>query len=56
MPKELKCLAQKVMFKKLSEVVKIEVWTYSDASFNIVSRRSYAQTEIITGQLLTDSK
>jgi len=32
-----------------SKAIRTEVWTFSDASFNIVSKRDYGQTGVVTG-------
>lgn len=50
MLKELKDLNPTITFRKLrTGITKIDVWTFSDASFNIVSGRDYGQTGIVTG-------
>lgn len=50
MLKEIKDLNPQIMFRKLnSEIISIDVWTFSDASFNIVAGRDYGQTGIVTG-------
>lgn len=50
MLKELKDLTPIVRFRKLDSSIRaMDVWTFSDASFNIVSGRDYGQTGIVTG-------
>lgn len=50
MLKELRDLDPTILFRKMNTAVsKIEVWTFSDASFNIVSGRDYGQTGVVTG-------
>lgn len=54
MLKEIRDLKPLISFRKLtSEVDNIDVWTFSDASFNIVTGRDYGQTGIITGLKVT---
>lgn len=48
MLKELKDLVAIVRFRKLdTTATKIDVWTFSDSSFNIFSRMDYVQTGIL---------
>lgn len=50
MLKELKDLNATITFKMMKKPAKrIEVWTFSDASFNIVAGRDYGQTGVVTG-------
>lgn len=50
MLKELKDLQPIIRFNKINATIKeIDIWTFSDASFNITSGRDYGQTGIITG-------
>lgn len=50
---EMKDLSATLLFKKLkSPVEKVEIQTFSDASFNISNSREYGQTGIITGVLV----
>lgn len=51
--KEFKNLQPIINFNNLKGNTKqAEIWTYSDASFNISSGRDYGQTGIITGILI----
>lgn len=57
MLKELKDLDPTIRFRKLSTDIRtMDVWTFSDASFNIVSGRDYGQTGIVTGIKVTTTK
>lgn len=50
MLKELKDMQPTINLNKMKMYMnKVEVWTFSDASFNITSGREYGQTGIITG-------
>lgn len=52
--KELRDLQQVIMYRSMTMPVNnASVWTFSDASFNIVSGREYGQTGIITGIMMT---
>lgn len=55
--KEMLDLDLVIVFRKLGSTVrKMEVHTYSDASFSIVSEPTYGQTGIFTGLMLTGHK
>lgn len=50
MLKEIRDLEPRIMFPILkADVERLDVWTFSDASFNIVAGRDYGQTGIVTG-------
>lgn len=52
MLKEAKDLNAVIRFNKLQGTVnKVEVWTFSDASYNIVSGRDCGLTGIVTGRM-----
>jgi len=52
MLKEMKDLEPIIQFPKLrAEVLEVQVWTFSNAAFNIVSPRDYGQSGIIVGIL-----
>lgn len=47
---KMRDLEPTIIFKRLTTPVeKVDVWTFSDASFNIVRGRGYGQTGIVTG-------
>lgn len=55
MMKELRDLDATITFKKMKKPAKkVEVWTFSDASFNIVAGRDYGQTGVVTGLIAYD--
>lgn len=49
-------LPPRILSRRMHGVQSIHVWTYSDASYNIVSGRIYGQTGIITGLMLTNDE
>lgn len=50
MLKELKDMKPVIKFRKItSKILALDIWTFSDASFNIVTGREYGQTGIVTG-------
>lgn len=50
MLKELKYLTPIIKFRKLSSGIDIlDIWTFSDAFFNIASGGDYGQTGIVSG-------
>lgn len=49
MLKELKDIQPTINFRKMQGgIKKLQVWTYSDASLNIMTGRRYGQTGVIT--------
>lgn len=50
MLKEIRDLNPQILFRNLTgDIAEIDVWTFSNASFNIVARRDYGKTGIVTG-------
>lgn len=50
MLKELRDLTPTLQFRQLSSVIDtMDIWTFSDAYFNIASVRGYGQTGIVSG-------